>query len=301
MAMTRIDRGELLLPLFAGLFDSPLWATFLRNLAARTGADRVHLVVRGPSVAAPRSHYRAGVDAAELSAAADEAAMEALPLEAMRPGRVYALGDLDVVAPSNERLGWARIGDARIVRVAGTSGHTAWLALFARDLRFGAADSVVLSDLVPAIATALENHVAVARLRERAEAAEVALARLGIHQTLVDSAFGQAEHADALFQPLESARRPFAVATGIATTRAKPGRLPANAPKIAARQFGLSAKEGALAIALAEGTPLIAAGRAIGLSEETTRNYSKRIYSKTGARGQADLVRIVLSSLAVLG
>ncbi|WP_298287459.1 LuxR family transcriptional regulator [Novosphingobium sp.] len=63
---------------------------------------------------------------------------------------------------------------------------------------------------------------------------------------------------------------------------------------------GLSAQEAALALALSRGEPLIEAGMALGLTAETTRNYSKRIYGKTGASGQADLVRIVLNGLAPL-
>jgi len=77
----------------------------------------------------------------------------------------------------------------------------------------------------------------------------------------------------------------------------------ANAPSRAAtlaKQFGLSAREAALAEALSRGVPLIEAGRALQLTAETTRNYSKRIYAKTGTSGQADLVRLVLTSLAPL-
>lgn len=63
---------------------------------------------------------------------------------------------------------------------------------------------------------------------------------------------------------------------------------------------GLSSREAALAQALSCGEPLIEAGLALGLTVETTRNYSKRIYGKTGATGQADLVRMVLMGLAPL-
>jgi DNA-binding CsgD family transcriptional regulator len=69
---------------------------------------------------------------------------------------------------------------------------------------------------------------------------------------------------------------------------------------VLARQFGLSAREAALAESLSRGVALIEAGRALQLTPETTRNYSKRIYAKTGASGQADLVRLVLTSLAPL-
>jgi len=64
--------------------------------------------------------------------------------------------------------------------------------------------------------------------------------------------------------------------------------------------FGLSAREALLAAALADGAELVPAGLALGLTAQTTRNYSKRIYAKTGTRGQADLVRLVLSGIAPL-
>jgi DNA-binding NarL/FixJ family response regulator len=49
---------------------------------------------------------------------------------------------------------------------------------------------------------------------------------------------------------------------------------------------------------LCRGLELVPAGLDLGLTPETTRNYSKRIYAKTGTRGQADLVRLVLTGLA---
>jgi DNA-binding CsgD family transcriptional regulator/PAS domain-containing protein len=67
-----------------------------------------------------------------------------------------------------------------------------------------------------------------------------------------------------------------------------------------AARHGLSANEAALAHALSQGERLAEAGARLNLTVETARNYSKRIYAKTGARGQADLVRIVLTGLAPL-
>lgn len=61
---------------------------------------------------------------------------------------------------------------------------------------------------------------------------------------------------------------------------------------------GLSKQEAALAHALTMGESIIEAGQRLHLTPETARNYSKRIYAKTGARGQADLVRMILSGLA---
>jgi DNA-binding CsgD family transcriptional regulator len=76
-------------------------------------------------------------------------------------------------------------------------------------------------------------------------------------------------------------------------------REPARAAiRILAARHGLSANEAALAHALSLGESLAEAGARLHLTEATARNYSKRIYAKTGASGQADLVRIVLTGLA---
>ena len=348
MALSRADRSELMLPLFAGLFETPLWHTFLRNLAARTGADRVHLITRGREPKSPSLHHRAVAslaDPARFSARDERAAINALALAAMRTGRVYALDELRDFDSSGRRarqearFAAARIGDAQLMRVVGGGGYAVWLVVLSERARFDAADSVLLSDLAPAVEVALMNHVAAGNLRLRTEAAEAALARLGIAQAVLDPA-GHVVVRDALWRrsaapspaqleeqaialfadPVGEPRiarspagvaivrrfagedHPFAAAAaGLASVRAAPASLPAAACAIAAEQFGLSRREAALAVALAEGRRLTAAGQALGLSEETTRNYSKRIYSKTGAHGQADLVRMILSSVAVLG
>ncbi|WP_353229659.1 LuxR family transcriptional regulator [Novosphingobium sp.] len=81
------------------------------------------------------------------------------------------------------------------------------------------------------------------------------------------------------------------------TGRREPARP---AIRILARLHGLSDNEAALAHALSQGESLAEAGQRLRLTPETARNYSKRIYAKTGTRGQADLVRLVLTGLAVL-
>ena len=64
--------------------------------------------------------------------------------------------------------------------------------------------------------------------------------------------------------------------------------------------FGLLPSEARLAWLLAQATSIAEAAAALGLTIETARNYSKKIYAKTGARGQADLVRIVMTSVLAL-
>lgn len=65
--------------------------------------------------------------------------------------------------------------------------------------------------------------------------------------------------------------------------------------------FKLSASEAALALQLARGRTLAQAAVALNLSEQTARTYSKQIFSKTGTHRQAELVRLILTSVAHVG
>ena len=64
--------------------------------------------------------------------------------------------------------------------------------------------------------------------------------------------------------------------------------------------FGMTSSEAGLALALCNGRSIAEAAEAQGLTIETARSYSKRLYSKTGAKGQADLVRLILRSVIAL-
>jgi DNA-binding CsgD family transcriptional regulator len=67
-----------------------------------------------------------------------------------------------------------------------------------------------------------------------------------------------------------------------------------------AELFGLLPSEARFALLLSRGLSIADAGASLGLTIETARNYSKKIYAKTGARGQADLVRFILTSVLSL-
>ena len=64
--------------------------------------------------------------------------------------------------------------------------------------------------------------------------------------------------------------------------------------------FDLPRREAELAVALSDGLSIAEAACSLGLSLETTRNYSKRLYAKLGARGQTDLMRLIHRSSAGL-
>jgi DNA-binding CsgD family transcriptional regulator len=64
--------------------------------------------------------------------------------------------------------------------------------------------------------------------------------------------------------------------------------------------FGLLPSEARLAWAIVRGMSITEAAAELGITVETARTYSKQIYGKTGARGQADLIRTVLTSVLAL-
>ncbi|MDO7835396.1 helix-turn-helix transcriptional regulator [Sphingobium sp. HBC34] len=68
-----------------------------------------------------------------------------------------------------------------------------------------------------------------------------------------------------------------------------------------ANLFGLSPREAELCLLISEGQTIGEAAAAMHLTEETARGYSKHIYAKMNVRGQAELVRAVFQSSAILG
>ena len=77
-------------------------------------------------------------------------------------------------------------------------------------------------------------------------------------------------------------------------------RSPAGRHEQLAELFGLLPSEARFALALSRGLSITEAADNLGITVETARNYSKKIYAKTGARGQADLVRFILTSVLAL-
>lgn len=66
------------------------------------------------------------------------------------------------------------------------------------------------------------------------------------------------------------------------------------------QMFDLIPSEARLALALLRGMTIAEAAEDLGLTVESARTYSKRIYAKTGARGQADLVRFMHRSVLAI-
>ncbi|MGZ8350063.1 MAG: helix-turn-helix transcriptional regulator [Allosphingosinicella sp.] len=105
---------------------------------------------------------------------------------------------------------------------------------------------------------------------------------------------------DMLLVPLRD-RRLSGPRTAVATAYVHgEGRSPVDRGDQMRELFGLTRGEARLALALSRGRKISEAAEELGLTIETARNYSKRVYSKTGTRGQADLVRLILASVVML-
>ena len=69
--------------------------------------------------------------------------------------------------------------------------------------------------------------------------------------------------------------------------------------KLLEKLFGLTATEARLAALLTNGRTLSEAAVILGVTENTVRGYSKIIFSKLGINRQADLIRVILKSVAM--
>lgn len=358
MALASSDERDLLLPLFAGVDETPLWDTFLHRLLARTRARKICLLLRMAGEAGPPRFQRVIVGRGEKAAALDiEAFSDAglLPYASLRPNRIYSLEEMlmnraEWAQRQRELLVQADITHARFMRIPTSSEDNLWLILL-RDLSdFGAADAALLSALAPHLSLALSQVFERARLRLRMAMAEEALAMLGVGQAAFDAEgrvlaadgvaaaeleiapngrlslrAGAAQALDAACGEMAggppSARRvvrideragkdmllrpapPIPVdlprsARAVGLVRRPAGENPAAAARVMTQTLGLSPREAALAEAMSRGRSILEAGAELRLTPETARNYSKRIYGKTGASGQADLLRLVLTGLA---
>lgn len=361
MALGTIDERDLLLPLFTGIDEEPLWDTFLRRVLARTQAQRIHLFIRPGGMAGmppiQRTIRAQGYAPREVTFNLETfSEVGLLPFASLRPHRVYSLEETtlsespDAIRRQRAVLDTAAVAHARFIRIVARGDHNAWLVLLHDRLDFGAGDSALLSSLAPHVALALTMLMEMRGLRLRATIAEEALALIGVGQAIFN-ADGNVVLADAIATEeldVQSTGRPHIRANAAQAlnaacrelSKAQPAarrtvqfddrlgknillrRAPvdvgaalsgnysvglvrqpkrentASAASVVATTLGLSIREAALAEAISKGRSIIEAGAELQLTQETARNYSKRIYAKTGASGQADLVRLLLTGLS---
>jgi DNA-binding CsgD family transcriptional regulator len=342
MAVSSADTETLLLPLLRG----PPWGVFLRNLAKRTGADRVVMLVRphGASLLTAMRFAAEQTDVANRDCAVVEALESCVSkaIGTLRHGRVYALEELLPAAPADQSMAPELMvrGDARIIRITVGEGVECWGMLLCCQGFFAAADGALLNSLGPFIAHAIRQFVEQQALAVRATAAEQILEGMGISYAVLDAegkllkstgacppvlpsparhpaftrqctelvaqrrsfsiAVSAAFSEPALLRPLNASPEMATAAALLAVVRSPAASSDTAAGEMLRAIHGLSPREALLAWAIAQGESMLDAGARLGLTRETTRNYSKRIYAKTGTRGQADLARLCHTSLAAM-
>jgi len=79
-----------------------------------------------------------------------------------------------------------------------------------------------------------------------------------------------------------------------------PEMRPEVAPDVVRRLFGLTESESRLVSAIASGDSIDEAAESMGVTVSTARTYLKQVFAKTGTSRQGDLVRIVLTSPALV-
>lgn len=348
MRVPTLGETELLVPLHDGMFEQPMWQTFLARLRSGTGAQAAALILQPPAKSGATRLVQGGEEwAARLAPLLSAIEQGKLRL---REGRSYGLSDLDG--------DWdAGFSGLQLIRASEEGGLAATL-LLANDKPLGADIASLLSALVPHLKTALRVLAGVERERARSEMSAEVFARINFGWISLDAKgriVGQDPQAERLLQQsgalsrghydrltpsdpavdrqLTALLREFA-----ANPRARPRAInlshdpwidilvaPLRLEALAggseavavvyirgdrtssadrAEQlvdlFDLTPSEARMAWSMAQGLSIAEAAEEHGLTIETARNYSKKIYAKTGARGQVDLVRHVLTGVLAL-
>ena len=325
MRVPNLGETELLVPLHDGVFEQPMWQTFLARLMRVAQARGAAILLQSG-----KETVRFATGDLALPAALDE----------LRFGRAYA----------PEELG----GTCHAIRLQGEGGLSAVLLVDSGE----GGISGLLTALAPHFTVALKVLAGLERERARSEMSAEAFARLDFGWIGLDAkgrivdADAQAERmlresgllargaydrlvpADpAIDRQLTALVKDFA-ANPKARPRAinlshdpwidilvAPLRLEAlaggkgavavvylrgdrSSSETRAEQlvdlFDLTPSEARMAWSMAQGLSIAEAAAEHGLTIETARNYSKKIYAKTGARGQVDLVRHVLTGVLAL-
>lgn len=346
----RVD-NNLLIALYAGMFEQPLWSTFLDQLRSQLGAHYVGIAFRPVGENRLVELFDGDHPPSDLLQ---------LPYRSMREGRIYALEEL--IDPQQKGLYDALVApwgmtQIRMVRVTEPSGVEAWLSCAARR-DVGSSMGTLMTLLAPHLRNALRSFIALERERYRSAMTTEMFRRLDFGWLSLDARcriVEAAPHMETFFQrsnvlrrgrydrltPLSPAvdrqlaslvkqfahdaeARPKAINLSrdplidMLVSPAPDRSLSIQSPAVAivyisgdrlsqadrcdqlVDLFGLLPSEARLAWAIAQGQSIAEAADELGLTIETARNYSKKIYAKTGSRGQAELVRNILTSVLAL-
>ncbi|OWK29173.1 helix-turn-helix transcriptional regulator [Sphingomonas mucosissima] len=316
MAITRADETDLLLPLYEGLHEPRPWATFLTRVRQRVRADEAQLVI---------SAGAQGEETCILVPASATEADDRAWRRSLRPGRAYRMegpnrfGQIVRVDEPGGVTAWLSIrrkerdfSAADAALLARLAPHLS-IALRTRSALDQAQGALALSEAaLQRAGIGWVGFGADARVLAMSEGAAGALgarwAAGAISNEIVAAAEGTAVRLERirdeapfwmLLVPWQAPSQvAWALPAVIGLVLLPAPSDPAARAAVLGTLFSLPPSEARLAAALAGGASLHEAAAQLGITIETARNYSKRLFAKTRARGQVDLVRMIGDSLA---
>ncbi|QNE32604.1 hypothetical protein F1C10_12055 [Sphingomonas sp. NBWT7] len=336
MAMMRSDFTDLVMPLHEGVHEQTPWAMFLDRLRQRTRADGAMIDVQ-PANDAAVVGFASGLQTGMRGRAWQGTlragrvyGLEECDADAPGVGRIVRVESGD--GASAWLAIWRGQRDFAAADGAVLTGLAPHLAIAVRTRQALDRHAVRDNSGAAALARAGVGWIALAqdaRVLAMSAVAEATFgngigerlgARRGVGPVGRDAAMAIANFCqtprDALAVPLEG-RGPAAMlllpaasiemamtatpAAAIGLVSTKDGGDPAMRAAVLATLHGLAPSEARFAAAIGAGASLTTAAAALGLTIETARNYSKRVYAKTRTSGQVDLVRMVSDSVARFG
>ncbi len=363
MRVPNLGETELLVPLHEGMFEMPMWDTFLKRLGLAAGCDTASLLIHAPDAAAT----------IQLSAGTPSPpqglqhlfgnGVETAHSVSLREGRVYSLQEiLEHAAPDQRRFAGEELfplglGHMRAVRLGDPSGLDAWLVLASAE-EIAPSASALLTALLPHMRVALRVLAGLEQEKARASMtvgafshidfgwiavdrrcrvvdmddqaqrflSRSATLRQGPYDRLTPSSPAIDRELTALVKSFaeDPDARPRAVNLSqdpwidilVSPVRVASLSLGGNAVAVVyfrgdqsssadrcqqlIDMFKLTQSEARFAWSIAQGISIADAAEKHGLTIESARNYSKKIYAKSGARGQVDFMRRVLTSVVAI-
>jgi DNA-binding CsgD family transcriptional regulator len=230
----------------------------------------------------------------------------------LRDDRDFELSDDQQLADLAAHLtiavrNFAAVEDARFRTIIGERalrrGCVCWAA-FDKDARFIAADPFgeeMLNRVTGSRPVALERLAIADEVFERAMVNACSAFAAHSHASARLVPHGRAFPVAMLLLPFRS--RPLtglAVPAMMALWRTERSHHATNRSAMLSGLFGFSKSESRLADALLQGQTIQEAAQSLNLTLKTARQYSKQLYAKSGARGQSDLMRKILTSVVSL-
>jgi len=333
MALTSNDETDLLLPLYRGFDETPRFATLLARLRRRAGARQADLVIDGdastvsasvldPTMRNALRPYRA-YSLAELTdrpLGVSDARIVMFPLPDGSRGWLYIASEKPCTAADSALLSslapyvqsvvsaWQEMERERAACALSSDGlvktGSGWI-LFDADARVVAIEPETrrrLGALAPAVPTVGERLRGIAPGAERHLVQTSAQCIKGHSPDQPHCVLLADPRVEAVLEPVargsQTASR-FPEAAMIAWCRFDTPDSPARAAMLAGLH-DLPQREAELAVAIADGLSISEAAERMGLTLETARNYSMQLYAKLDVSGQAQLVRLVQRSGAML-